>query len=143
MKDLWPVFETLGSDLYKGMVSDLKKFKDSEEVPNRFHYLSAEEWAAWRVYWGLPLVMDQAWKNSQNRNAEPRDGRGTSRHHYGSRAVVTRRLASVSIYIFQHVFSYYNMIYNTCIYIDNIYNILTCCNTLPHVRSWMTLRVLL
>ena len=104
MKDLWPVFETLGSDLYKGMVSDLKKFKDSDEVPNKFHYLSAEEWAAWKVYWGLPHVEDQAWKNSQDRNTKPRDGKGSSRYHYGSRVVATSCLASVSIYIY----------FNTC-----------------------------
>ena len=76
------MFETLGSDLYKGMVADMKKFNDQEKPP-KYHYIEPEEWDTWQVYWKRPEVEDQAYKNRHNRLSEPRDGKGSSRHHYG------------------------------------------------------------
>lgn len=62
-------------------------------------WMGDDEWACWQEYWRDPFVQDMAAKNRANRLTEARDGTGTSRHHYGSRAVVTDRQMSVSIYV--------------------------------------------
>ena len=62
-------------------------------------WVGDEEWALWEEYWKDPFVQDQAFKNRQNRLTEPRDGTGTARHHYGSRAVVTDHVMEVSKYV--------------------------------------------
>lgn len=95
---MWPVFESLGSDLYRNMVADMKKYRDKGKPP-QYRHIGDEEWAMWHEYWSINHVEDQSYKNRQNRLTEPQDGKGSARHHYGSRAVVTDRQMSVSIYM--------------------------------------------
>ena len=89
-------FREAGSDLYRKMVHAAKKCRDKGTKPS---FIGDEEWAHWVEYWREPLVVDQAAKKRENRLTEPTDGTGTSRHHYGSRAVVTDHQMTVSVLI--------------------------------------------
>ena len=96
------MFESLGSDWYMHMVNEMKAFHRKPK-PQKYHYIGDDEWEMWQAYWNRTDVQDTAYENTQNRLTEPQDGKGSSSHHYGSRAVVTDYQMAISIYLYTSV----------------------------------------
>ncbi|KAL6545746.1 hypothetical protein OROGR_009620 [Orobanche gracilis] len=53
------------------------------------------EYEAWLAYWHRTDVTDVSYKNSQNRLSVPADGKGVSKHHFGSEAVATAQVRAL------------------------------------------------
>ena len=94
---IWRVYETVGSKLYRGMVCTWKAIRDrGGPIPPQ---VDAAEWALWDAYWRRTDVQDVAWTNRQNR-ASQSDTAGRAVHHLGRRSTVTDYYQSVRIYVF-------------------------------------------
>ncbi|KAL6527828.1 hypothetical protein OROMI_029639 [Orobanche minor] len=71
---------------YKNLMN---KMKVSGKKPT---WMEQPQYDAWLAYWHRTDVEDVSYKNSQNRLSVPADGKGVSKHHFGSEAVVTAQL---------------------------------------------------
>ncbi|KAL6495115.1 hypothetical protein OROGR_030797 [Orobanche gracilis] len=89
MNELWYTFNTVCSDKYKNLMN---KVKVSGMKP---HWMDQPEYEAWLAYWHRTDVADVSYKNSQNRLSVPADGKGVSKHHFGSEAVATAQVRAL------------------------------------------------